>query len=1066
MAERSDHACGIHVTPSNDLETLASVLASLIADEGDPLTPALVVVPNPGTGRWLMHHLATQQGIAAHIEQPLPASFFWRVLRAWLPEVEADPFDRETLAWRIQARLPDFLDKDSRFQSLTRYVSGDDREMRLFQLSRRIAEVFDQYLVYRPDWVLQWERDEQDDHWQAVLWRAVAAGDPRHRARLVDDLCQAMSSGGPADDSMLPRRIHLFGINSLPPVYLEVLRLLGRHRQVLFFHLNPCRLDWREIRSERALARHDDPQSAYLELGNPLLASFGHVGQVFFEQLASLDGGDAADGAFLVPQGGGVLHRVQRDILELRDGRAAPQAAPEEHWPSLQFHGVHTRFREIQVLHDNLLRCLETLEGLTPRDILVMAPDMAAYAPFVEAVFGTAEEARFIPFSIGDRSTADDPLAEAVSWLLALPSSRITASEVLALLETDALRCRFGLDAEAVEAIRRWIAEGGIRWGIDDDHRADLGLPGDAGLHGWRFGLRRLFLGYVTPADETDALYTDGTAPYLDIDSGELLWVGALQTLIDRLDHWRKALAQARDLAQWQVTLAALFEDFFAPDSDDDRSLLQGLHQRLDDLVAQTAAAGFVGSLPVAVVQRLIDASLEDTTPARGFLDGGVTFSNLLPMRALPYRVICLLGMNDSDFPRRQRPVSFDLMARHPWRGDRDRRRDDRYLFLETLVSARDCLLISWQSRDVRSNDGRLPAEVVSELTAYIDDAFVTTDGVPLSEKYFVQHPLQPFSPRHYDGSDPRLFSYDPAWAVATVEAPERPFIETACDAEVPDVLDIADLIAFFHNPARVFLERSLGIRLPADETAAEDVEPFRLDSLGGWQSRHRLLHGLLRGGDAETVVQRLRGEGWLPHGEPGRLEQESIRQQAERFYCGRLQPLLERHPSQQPLLLDIPLGATRLVGRIDRCSEHGVFDFRVGRLRPRDRLGLWIRHLAVAAQRGSVTTSDFVAEDGSLRLDAIDAEKAREHLADLLALYRQGLAEPLKFYPETAWAFVEGERGWESKWHGGWNNAGEAADPAYALALRGVDPLDEAFGETARRVYDPLRGHSRSLVP
>jgi len=358
------------------------------------------------------------------------------------------------------------------------------------------------------------------------------------------------------------------------------------------------------------------------------------------------------------------------------------------------------------VLHDNLLRCLEEIEGLQPRDILVMAPDMAAYAPFVEAVFGTREEAQRLPYSIGDRTPAgENPLGEALRALLQLPSSRLQASEVLALLEVGAVQRRFGLDEEALERIRAWVRETGIRWAADEAHRRQLGLPGDQGLHSWRFGLRRLFLGYVTPIDGESPLYADEVVPYLHVASGELAWAGALQELLDKLDTWRRRLDVTCPPAQWRELLLELLEDFFDAEEEAERTLLQGLRQRLDDWLQQARQGGFEGELSLAVVRELLETALGDPGQARGFLDAGITFSNLLPMRALPFRVICLLGMNDTDFPRSKPPLSFDLMAAAPRRGDRDRRRDDRYLFLETLVSARDCLLISYQSRDVRSDN-------------------------------------------------------------------------------------------------------------------------------------------------------------------------------------------------------------------------------------------------------------------------------------------------------------------------------------------------------------------------
>jgi len=1043
----------LHFITSNSLERLFADLAAILESEiPDPFTPALVVAPNPATARWLTHRLAARQGIAANLDMPLPASFFWRVLRAWLPEAEASPFDPESLAWRILAVLPARVDAPE-FAELKRYLDDDDgRGMKRFQLARRIAESFDQYLVYRPEAVLEWERGGGEG-WQPLLWRALAEGRGDHRARLMRRLLEAMEQP-PADGAALPERIVFFGVNALAPVYLEILRKLAAHRDAVLFHLNPCREYWADIRSERGLAHHDDPQSAFLEVGNPLLASMGHVGQVFLDQLLSLDGDPVED--FVEPSGDGALPAIQRDILDLRDGGGEPAPMPEEGWSSIQFHGAHTPFREVQILHDNLLRCLDEIDGLRPRDILVMAPDMAAYAPFVEAVFGTAERERWMPYSIGDRGAgAEDPLGDAMRWLLDLPASRITASEVLKLLEAEAVRHRLGLDAEAVERIRQWVAESGVRWAIDGAHREALDLPGDDGLHSWRFGLRRLFLGFATPADDDETSYGDSVIPYLDIEGAELTWAGALQTLIDRLDYWRKALAADCPPAEWQPRISRLFGDFFDARDENDRALLQMATARLDDVIAQAESAGFTDDLPLAAVSELLGEALDESTPARGFLDGGVTFSNLLPMRALPFRVIALLGMNDADFPRQSRAPSFDLIAQQPRRGDRDRRRDDRYVFLETLISARDCLLISWQSRDARSDKPRLPAEVVSELMDYLDARFLV-DGQKASDKLFVQHPLQPFDRRYFDGGDPRLFSHDASWAIGQAEKSESPFVDGPLNTvdEIEEI-ELGALLSFFHNPARAFLTQSLGIRLPGEEDAPDDSEPFSLDGLSRWQLSDRLLR---RGLDEKPLIdaaRRFAGEGQLPHGVVGEVQRERLASRAEKLRS-QVSPWLDNNPWRQPVPLDLTIGERRLTGSLDRVTDKGVIDFRVGRLRAVDRIALWIRHLVFALAVGQ-GESVFIAEEETFRLRSIDKGEARKQLADLLDLYAAGLHEPLRFFPQTTWDFINEKKDWESAFWGGYKSTGEADDPAVRLVFRHIEALEDPFERIARGIWEPV---------
>ena len=515
----------LYVHHSNRLEALLDGLIRVTgtdmpgAPASDPFALEVVVVQQPGMGRWITQQLARRTGIAARLAFPSPSTFFWQILRAWradLPEQSA--FDREILLWGIMALLPGLIAQPA-FAALRRYLARDDSDLRLFQLARRIADLFDRYRVFRPDQVLTWEAGSED-HWQAQLWRALAEGAAgQHPTRLLRELVttQRLPLAG-----ALPRRVSLFGLHALAPLHLEVLGVLARHTQIHLFYLNPSR-------------RYRDGQQASQD--NPLLVALGHTDRAFLDLLLGL-GGEQQD-AFVAHGDATLLRCLQGDILESRDRRHADPRARTSLGAadaSVQIHACHSPLREIQVLHDRLLRLFETLPGLEPRDVLVMAPDMRLYAPYVEAVLGAAEGARHIPWAIADHhGSAVQPLITALRGLLELPGSRFEASEILSLLQVPAIQRRLGLDETGLERIHAWVRETGIRWGADAAQRAALGLPAEPG-HTWAFGLQRLFLGYALTPDPQAGPYA-GVLPYPDVEGSEVQYLGALQSFLDRLVH-------------------------------------------------------------------------------------------------------------------------------------------------------------------------------------------------------------------------------------------------------------------------------------------------------------------------------------------------------------------------------------------------------------------------------------------------------------------------------------------------------------------------------------------------
>jgi exodeoxyribonuclease V gamma subunit len=505
--------------------------------------------------------------------------------------------------------------------------------------------------------------------------------------------------------------------------------------------------------------------------------------------------------------------------------------------------------------------------------------------------------------------------------------------------------------------------------------------------------------------------------------------------------------------------------DLLDPDQEEE-TLLLPLRHALDELRADAEAAGFEGPVGIDVLRAELGSRLDRTGQAQRFLTGRVTFCNMVPLRSIPARVLCLLGLNGREFPREQRPPAFDLMAAHPRPGDRSRREDDRQLFLEALLSARDCLHLSYLGRDQRDNGIKVPSVLVEELLAYIEGSFRLPDGLGVRDRLVIQHPLQPFSRRYFDGSEPQLYSYRQDWCQAARTRPEAgsdqfvpvplgPASRTKVGTE-RETLEIEDLILFLRAPAAWFLHTVLGIARSEEETTLDESEPFVPNALEAWGLRQQLFRLAEQGREADAPGL-LRASGLLPHGAGGELALEGALARVSNFRQ-RLAPHLE--PPLEPVELDLEVAGARLVGWLPGLTAQGLVTQRLGSVRAVDRLGLWVRHLALnlAQPEGVRPHSVLVAEEETLELRPVAS--AADHLADLVTLFRKGRTEPLALFPETSLAFVlhgPGNRlteAWEGRRNG---RAGERDAWAVRTAFRGRDPLAPPFADLASRVFAPL---------
>lgn len=1086
-----------------------------------PLGRTLFLVQSNGIAQWLKTSIAINgdgsgNGVCLGTEVSLPARFQWQAYRSVIEASEGvgavpvtSPYDKQRLRWRIMALLPTLL-TDPGFAPLAHYLRDDEEKRRHFQLAEQLADLFDQYQVYRADWLNDWDagRDRlrlsggretpvpEAQRWQPALWRRIgeslgASGAATHRAAIHQRFLSAAGTLTERPDA-LPERIVVFGISSLPQPTLEALGALSGVTEVVLCLLNPCQYDWSEIietqevlRQQRRQRRrqgmpaalHQHPEQLHLH-AHPLLAAWGKQGRDYLQLLAEHDQTDLAAmqalqqpvDFFTEPPAETLLGQLQSDILNLR-----PIEETREAWPpldadtdtSIRFHRCHSPQRELEVLHDTLLAAFDEDETLTPRDIMVMVPDINEYAPIIDAVFGqfTHRDRQHLPYHIADQGRRHRaPLLVALEALLALPRSRFRASEMLDLLDIPAVRARFGLAEGDLDTLRRWIEGANIRWGLSAEQRSDLGFPEQEALHTWRFGLERMLMGYAVGTPDGSEADWQGVVPYDEVAGLDAGLVGPLYRLVATLDHYRMELAEPRSATEWAVTLAAMIDATLAPQTAAEQALLGEILTGLETWQQEIEEAAVEDDLPLTVVRESWLAQLDEPGLAQGFQMGGITFATLMPMRAIPFRHVVLLGMNDGDYPRRAEAPDFDLMARrgHYRAGDRSRRDDDRYLFLEALLSARDHLTVSWCARSVRDNSDQPPSVLVGQLRDHLDRGWrLETDDpdASVAEALTTDHPLQPFAETYFQAGSP-LFTYANEWR--SVRSPVTTQTPSASDDASVDTLPIwvpeapitlADLVRFLRDPVSALFQQRLGTYAGEDAAITPDEEPFEFDGLGGWQARNALLEPISLAlnhapdmdplSELERRIDRQQRAGHYP---PAPVA-SAIRDQLldgvpdtlDRYRCllGRYSERPSSAPTIQLAVSPVLKDETHTVTLEDSLegirmtaangAEHARLALATspliknkgtdkGKLHWRQILKHWPAHLAAQCLYADTKTI-LVSPGSTLTLPGLPAAEARATLSALIEQWLYGMQRPTPTHPDFAQPLLTDSKQREKEW-------------------------------------------------
>ncbi|OCG14853.1 exodeoxyribonuclease V subunit gamma [Gilliamella sp. WF3-4] len=990
---------------SNQVDLLKTLLSELMLRQPleDVFIPDVVMVQSQGMAQWLQIALADELGIVANVDFLFPTQFIWQLYQKLLPNAPTEnSYNIESMTWRLYYLLPQVI-KQPEFSALSHYLNDDKHDRKRYQLATRIAWLFDQYLVYRPDWLAKWEANQtvaelkhhSDETWQAELWRKlIAISQPYHRANIYQQMLEILLDKhfDRACLDPLPERIFIFGITSLPPIYLSLLSALGQHIDVHLMFNNPCKWYWGDIVEKQLSDIENTPD----KIPNPLLTSWGKLGRDNLFLLQEFSHKQDIE-AFVDLDCSCLLQTIQQDILDLYQSEFCNKHISSMD-KSISFHACHSEQREVEVLYDYLLSVFDDDPTLELRDCIVMVSDIDKYVPYIRAVFGNATGKRFLPFTISDQKARNiDPIVQGFFTILNFPQSRFTAEELFNLLEIPAIAEKFAISESQLTLLRTWIVESGIRFGLDSGHS-------------WLFGLKRLLLGYTMSSEQggwQQILPYDG-ATGLDAEL-----IGQLAEFINVVNEWVAILSEEKSLMDWQPCCLKLINDFFVSNPQRESILLM-LEEEWQKLISSGLTANYTDNISIAILHDAMQSRLEQNHLAHRFLVGKVNFCTMMPMRSIPFKIVCLLGMNDGDYPRTSLPLDFDLIAHHPKRGDRSRRTDDRYLFLEAILSAQKQLYISYIGRDMKDNSERYPSILVDELWEYIVQ-YYNNQSVNSLDKHShldalkIIHTRTPFNPKNFL-QDPK--SYADEWLPAALQQGKSQSFISEIPTIIVDDINLDELKRFYHHSIRLFLQKRFNFYANYLDDTLPDAENFNLDNLKRYQLNLQILNQQIttNSQDPDSFYQQLALTGELPDGAFGEIiydEQfEALQSLANKINQERLVMTTQ----EVNLTISTNKKDYSLQGWLTHIQDDGILTWRPSKLSIRDGISLWIDHLVYCILNpGKVESqSRIYGLDGKQwRFLHLPNDEAMAILTTLVDGYLHGINQPLLLPVQCAWGWL-----------------------------------------------------------
>lgn len=1093
----------LHLHRAERTDLLADGLGALLADPPpDPFASELVLVAARGMERWLSQHLSHVLGSRGANGDGVCAGVAFRSPRSLIAEItgtaNADPWSPEAMTWPLLEVI------DARYDEpwcrpLATHVGHFDtdaaeaelRSGRRYAVARRLAGLFASYARQRPGLLAGWLDGDLGDvdgdlAWQADLWRALVAAVPADPPHVRHEQTVARLTEGPAD---LPPRLALFGHTRLACTDVQLLAALATHHDLHLWLPHPSAKLWQALTGVHgAVPRHQDTSGRAAK--HPLLRTLGRDLRELQRALPAIPTTDEFVGGATKPDT--LLGWLQSDIAANTMRPAGRRLAVSDR--SLQVHACHGRARQVDVLREVLLGLLEDDPTLEPRDIVVMCPDIESYAPLIVAGFGLGEvagaghPAHRLRVKLADRALAQtNPLLGVAAELLGIAGTRATASQVLNLAQAAPVRARFGFTDDDLDVITDWVRQSNIRWGFDPQHRRPYGL--DHFLHNtWRFGLDRILTG-VAMSDDSRA-WLDTALPLDDVGSNQVELAGHLAEYVARLHHVVEGLSGAKSLTDW---LAALTEGVFLLARCDDEWQHAQLQQEFADIRTQAGPRAST-LLRLPDVHALLDEHLAGRPTRANFRTGTLTVCTMVPMRSVPHRVVCLIGLDDGVFPRHSAPDGDDVLARTPVTGERDVRSEDRQLLLDAISSATETLVITYTGADEHTGHPRPPAVPLAELLDTLDGTTVA----PVRQQVVTRHPLQPFDRKNVTPGalvDGKPFTFDPT-ALGAAEAATgkrctpAAFISDRLPEPPPSDVTLADLLDFFKDPVKGFF-RTLDVTLPWDVHSVADEMPVEIDALQAWTVGDRMLRDILRGMHPDVAANAEWRRGALPPGRLGVRKAKEILAGARELARAAL-PYLAVDGRAYDVDIDLGRGR-RLTGTVAPVYGKHLVLVTYSKLAAKQVLSSWIGLVALAAARPDQDWAALCIGRGNSKNRIVSRVFVPPPdpvavLRDLVSLYDAGRREPLPLPLKTSYAWAQARQdgndpyaAGREKWQSNKFRDGEDREPAhvrvwgdqpsFGVLVGAPHPGEELTGEDTRlgalaaRLWLPLLGAERASL-
>lgn len=982
----------------------------------------IIIVQNKDIAEWFQIKIAEKTGISANFSFQQPIEFLINLFNNKnSPNIKQHAKETQ-ISWFILKIILDSLNKNE-FKMLKNYIDKEKKIEKINKLSEHISKLFKEYLMYKPEWINIWEENKKiknlNNHqiWQKKIWILLINELKKNNFNkfyIPQILKKITNLKNIFYNKKIPKKIIIYGINYFPIFYFKIINKIQKYINIDIIHLNLFKnLKLNYFNKINLNNKKNKNTPLNIKNNNKNITKF------FFEKtikkntliFLKLKKINKITNLFKNFKKNSLLNNLKQEILNFKKNekinykikppkKNSKKIKINKSDISLTFHSCNTKQTEIEVLYDYLLNLIKKDNKITPKDIIVMAPNISLYTSYINGVFGSIPKKKRLPFQILDQNLINNnSTINAFIYLIKINKKKITTEKIFKLLEISELSEKFCIKNNQINLLKKWIHESGIRLNINNFNESKNKKY--MMQNTWSYGLNRIILGHImNNKHET----WNNILPYNQQEILSFKLIEKFLEFIKLIKKWNKILTKKKKITEWIPICKKLLNNFFCFNIKN-QLILIFIIKKWKEMLNDGEKTKIKNKIPISVIYDKIKKYFKKKNENEKFFSNNINFCSINKKRNIPFKIICLIGMNHSFYSNNE--LEFNLIKKN--KNEKNIKYQNQYFFLENLILASNFYYISYIKNNIYDNYEKYPYIITEEIINYINHKFyIKKNNISNTKKNIRDIKKHIIKKHQYTFIKKNIFYLNKNKKYYTKEEKQKKkkylcITPIKQNKKKTNIIKLNELLFFYKNPIKYFFNKKLKTNFSINNRKILNKEIFELDKLDQLKFNKILLKLIIKKKTKKQIIKLFMSTGLFPIRNFGKIY---IEEQIKNItpLTKKIKKILKKKINKS---FSLKFNKTIIKGRLIKINSNSIIRYKPSILTINDGFSLWIEHLIFCSCFKPCTSYYLGIKNSEWYFKKIDSKEAKKYLKKIIIEYKKGINFPLILFQKSGWKWL-----------------------------------------------------------